>query len=231
MIKVCALAALAAMLPGCVRPAASWKGTVKWPETEQDEQSVKTLIPATEAGAALAAAAAIREMVRTNPFPGLFQGCSSPEQGLDVAVFTGPTPGLYYVVLGQRFDRCGGSPGRVLDGNYAYAVTPQGEVVEEAPPPRAEPLPAEPEPYRPSPPSPEPTPPPAAPAPDTGTGTPASAPPPASSPLPAPAPTPAAVPSPASPPPTPCLFELTGEYRPGEVSTEDLRRWGRRFLD
>jgi hypothetical protein len=158
MIKVCALAALAAMLPGCVRPAASWKGEVKWPETEQDEQSVKTLIPAAEAGAALAAAAAIREMVRTNPFPGLFQGCSSPEQGLDVAVFTGPTPGLYYVVLGQRFDRCGGSPARVLDGNYAYAVTPQGEVVEEAPPPRAEPLPAEPEPYRSSSPSPEPTP-------------------------------------------------------------------------
>lgn len=28
----------------------------------------------------------------------------------------------------------------------------------------------------------------------------------------------------------PCLFELTGEYGPGEVSTEDLRRWGRRFL-
>jgi hypothetical protein len=199
MIKVCALAALAAMLPGCVRPAASWKGTVKWPETEQDEQSVKTLIPATEAGAALAAAAAIREMVRTNPFPRLFEGCSSPEQGLDVAVFTGPTPGLYYVVLGQRFDRCGGPSGRVLDGNYAYAVTPQGEVVEEAPPPRGEPPAAPPQ----SPPPSEQTPPPAAPSPDTGTGTPAQAPPPASSPPPAPVPPPAAVPSPAPPPPSP----------------------------
>ncbi len=29
----------------------------------------------------------------------------------------------------------------------------------------------------------------------------------------------------------PCLFELTGEYRPGEFSAGDLRRWGRRFLD
>ena len=200
MIKVCALAALAAMLPGCVRPAASWKGTVKWPETEQDEQSVKTIIPATEAAAALAAAAAIREMVRTNPFPRLFQGCSSPEQGLDVAVFTGPTPGLYYVVLGQRFDRCGGPSGRVLDGNYAYAVTPQGEVVEEAPPPRGEPLVASPP--QPNPPSPEPTPSPAVPTPDTGTGTPSPTPPPAGSPPPAPA-SPPAVPSPpASPPET-----------------------------
>ncbi len=72
MIKVCALAVLAAMLPGCAAPAASWKGEVKWPETEQDEQSVKTVVPLTEAGAALAAAAAIREMVRTNPYPGLF---------------------------------------------------------------------------------------------------------------------------------------------------------------
>jgi hypothetical protein len=29
----------------------------------------------------------------------------------------------------------------------------------------------------------------------------------------------------------PCLFELTGEYGYGEFTTEDLRRWGRRFLD
>jgi hypothetical protein len=200
MIKVCALAAFAAMLPSCVRPTASWKGTVKWPETEQDEQSVKTIIPATEAAAALAAAAAIREMVRTNPFPGLFQGCSSPAQGLDVAVFTGPTPGLYYVVLGQRFDRCGGSPGRVLDGNYAYAVTPEGEVVAEAPPPRGEP--PEPSPQRTNPPSPEPTAPPATSPSDTG----ASMPPPplpASSPPPSPAAPPAGAPSPASSPSAP----------------------------
>jgi hypothetical protein len=195
MIKVCALA-LAAMLPGCVVPTTSWKGEVKWPETEQDEQSVKTVIPLTEAGAALAAAAAIREMVRTNTNPGLFWGCSSPEQGMDVAVFTGPTPGLYYVVLDEHFNRCGGPRGRVLDWDYVYAVTPQGEVVEKAPPPRAEPLPAEP--YNPSPPSPEPTQPPDAPPPQAGTGTPPS---PADSPPPSTAVPPPAAPSPATPPP------------------------------
>jgi hypothetical protein len=87
-----------------------------------------------EAGAALAAAGAIRDLVRTNTDPGLFWGCSSPEQGLDVAVFTGPTQGLYYVVVEQRFHRCGGPSGRVLDWRHVYAVTPQGEVVAEAPP-------------------------------------------------------------------------------------------------
>jgi hypothetical protein len=199
MIKVCgALAVLATMLPGCIRPAASWKGEVKWPESEQDEQSVKLIVPAIEAEAAIAAAAAIREMVRTNPFPRLFQGCSTPAKGMDVAVFTGPTPGVYYVALGQHFDRCGGPVGRMLDWHYVYAVTPQGEVVGEAPPPRAEPLPAEPEPYRPSSPSPEPTQPPAAPPDNTGAGTPPPTPPPAASPPPSPT-----APPPAAPSPTP----------------------------
>lgn len=82
-----------------------------------------------EAGAALAAAAAVREMVKNNPFPRLFDGCSSPEQGLNAAVFKHPASGLYFVVLHQRFDRCGGPSGRVLDWWYEYAVTPQGEVV------------------------------------------------------------------------------------------------------
>jgi hypothetical protein len=199
MIKVCALAALAAMLPGCAVPAASWKGPVVWPETGRDEQSVKTLVPLVEAGAALAAAAAIREMVRTNPFPGLFEGCSSPEQGLDVAVFTGPTPGLYYVVVDEHFNRCGGPRGRVLDWHYVYAVTPQGEVVAEAPPPRGEPPAAPPQ----SPPPPEQTPPPAAPPENTGAGTPPPTPPPATSPPPSPAAPPPAAPSPASSPSAP----------------------------
>lgn len=128
---------LTAMIAGCAAPKASWRGAVAWPETGRDEQSVRTIIPSTEAGAALAAAAAIRELVKTHPFPGLFDGCSSPEQGLGVAVFTGPTPGLYYVVLEQRFHQCGGPVGRVLDWDYVYAVTPQGEVVAEAPPPSA----------------------------------------------------------------------------------------------
>lgn len=123
---------LAAMLSACATPASSWKGEVEWP----DERSAKLVAPSMEAGAALAAAGAIREMVKHNlaADPGLFRGCSSPEQGLDVSVFTGPTAGLYFVTVNQRFDRCGGPSGRVLDGWYAYAVTPQGEVIARAPP-------------------------------------------------------------------------------------------------
>jgi hypothetical protein len=180
MFKASVLAVVAVVLPGCVGPATSWKGKVVWPE---DEASTKNIVPPMEAGAALAAAAAIREMVRQNTSPRLFWGCSSPEQGLDVAVFTGPTPGLYYVSLEPRFDRCGGPRGRVLDWWYVYAVTPQGEVVAEAPPPAGEVPPVSPPP--PSPPSPDPIP------------------PPAPAPQPPPAPPPPATPSPASPSPTP----------------------------
>jgi hypothetical protein len=191
MIRACALAGLVAVLPGCTRHAAAWKGTVEWPE---DEQSVKTVLPSTEAGATLAAAAAIREMVRTNTEPRVFWGCASPEQGLNVDVFTGPTPGLYYVVLDQRFDRCGGPSGRVLDWRYVYAVTPQGEVIAEAPPPPAE-APAASPPHS-NPPLPEQTPPSIAPSPAPGADTPAptpstepaSPPGPAASPLPPPSP-------------------------------------------
>lgn len=128
-MRVCTLAVVAAVLSGCAASTASWKGAVEWP----DESSAKLVVSPLEAGAALAAAGAIREMIRTNPHPRLFRGCSSPEQGLDVVVFTGPTAGLYYVVVHPRFDRCGGPVGRVLDGGDVYAVTPQGEVVAKAP--------------------------------------------------------------------------------------------------
>ncbi|MDC0707230.1 hypothetical protein POL68_01990 [Stigmatella sp. ncwal1] len=137
MIKACALSALAVVLHGCAVPAKAWKGEVQWPT----EHSSRLAVPAMEAGAALAAAAAIREMIQTHPFPNLFWGCSSPEQGLDTVVFTGPTPGLYYVVVDQRFDRCQGPRVRVLDGWYVYAVTPQGEVVAQAPIPQRGPDP------------------------------------------------------------------------------------------
>ncbi|ADO69565.1 uncharacterized protein STAUR_1761 [Stigmatella aurantiaca DW4/3-1] len=147
--KGCVLAVLATVVLGCVKPASVWKGQLDWP----DGRSATNVIPAVAAGATLAAAAAVREMVRTNPYPSLFRGCDSPEQGLDVAVFTGPTPGLYYVVLHQRFDRCGGPSGRVLDGQYIYAVTPQGEVVGEAPPPAGEAI----EPFSAPPPTPPPS--------------------------------------------------------------------------
>jgi hypothetical protein len=197
MLKACALAGLAAVLPGCAGHTATWKEAVVWPG--EDDPSVKAIVPFTEAGAALAAAGAIRELVSTNTEPRLFRGCSSPEQGLDVAVFTGPTPGLYYVVLDEHFNRCGGPRGRVLDWWYVYAVTPQGQVVARAPIPPGEP-PAAPLPH-PSPPLPEQVPPPAA-APATGADTPASAPQPSPSPAVSPSPSPAP-PSPASPPPTP----------------------------
>jgi hypothetical protein len=129
MLKLYALVVFTGVLGGCaVRPPV-WQGAVEWP----DEKTAQLVAPSVEAGTALAAAAAIREMVRRNPHPDLFSGCSSPEQGLNVAVFTYPKTGLYYVVVHQRFDRCGGPRVRVLDGWYAYAVTPQGEVVAEGP--------------------------------------------------------------------------------------------------
>ncbi|WP_309890983.1 hypothetical protein [Archangium sp.] len=134
MSKAWVIAGLAAVLVGCVTRSSAWKGGVEWP----DASSTPQVIPAVEAGATLAAAAAIREMVRENPFPDLFRGCSSPEQGLDVAVFKDPKSGLYYVVLHQHFSRCGGPLGRVLDWWYEYAVTAQGEVVGKAPPESAE---------------------------------------------------------------------------------------------
>lgn len=119
------------LLQGCATPAAPWKGEVPWP----DEGSSRTVVELMEAGAALAAAGAIREVVRTHPFPNLFAGCVSPEQGLDVSVFAGSTPGLYFVVVDQGFHRCGGPSGRVLDWWEVYAVTSQGVVVEKAPTP------------------------------------------------------------------------------------------------
>ncbi len=130
--KVCALAGLTALLPGCLLPAKTWRGQVEWP----GDYTGRGVVPFSDAGTALAAAAAIRELIATNPYPHLFQGCSSPEQGLAFAVHEGPTPGLYYVMLEERFDRCGGPRHRVLDWWHVYAVTPQGEVVAAAPQPQ-----------------------------------------------------------------------------------------------
>lgn len=194
MYKACVLAGLAIICSGCVRPATTWRGSVEWPEEETDS-SVKAVAPPMEAGAALAAAGAIRELVRTNTDPGLFWGCSSPEQGLDVAVFTGPTQGLYYVVVEQRFHRCGGPSGRVLDWRHVYAVTPQGEVVAEAPPPRGE-VPDSSS----SPPSPAPSAPTPAPAPSVPEAEVPSTPAPSA---PAPSPTPPGSDPASNDPPTP----------------------------
>jgi len=141
MNKGYALIVLAAVLSGCTGFLSAKREPIEWP----DEAATQLLVPSVEAGAGLAAAAAIREMVRTNPYPDLFRGCTSPEQGLDVSVFKDPKSGLYFVVVSQHFNRCGGPRVRVLDGWYEYAVTPQGEVVGEAPPLAAEESPRLPE--------------------------------------------------------------------------------------
>ena len=54
-------------------------------------------------------------MMKREPYSDLFVGRSSPAQGLDVAVFTGPDPGLFYVLVDQPFDRAAARV-RVLDG-------------------------------------------------------------------------------------------------------------------
>jgi hypothetical protein len=130
MSRTRALMMLAVVISGCAVPAASWKGKVEWPA----EGAATNIAAGVDAGVVLAAAAAVQEMIRQNKNSRMFRGCYSPEQGLSVSVFTGPTTGLYYVMLNERFDRCGGPRGRVLDWWYFYAVTPQGQVVGESPP-------------------------------------------------------------------------------------------------
>ncbi|NOK14948.1 hypothetical protein HNS30_38645 [Corallococcus exercitus] len=120
-----------AMLAGCAARPTAWKTPIEWP----DGTSATLVGQPMEAGAVVAAAGAVREFIRTNPDPTLFQGCASPEQGLAVAVFTGQAQGLYFVAVHQDFRRCGGPRIRVLDAWDAYAVTPQGEVIAKAPPP------------------------------------------------------------------------------------------------
>jgi hypothetical protein len=192
MSKALTLAGLVAVLQGCAAPAAAWKGAVTWP----DAHSARTVAEPMEASAALAAAGAIREVVSTSPFPNLFAGCSSPEQGLDVSIFAGPTPGLYFVVVDQRFDRCGGPSGRVLDWWEVYAVTSQGVVVAKAPTPTGEDPSVSPHPEK--------TPHPTEPSPDTGAAPSSPKAPPASPSSPTPeAPASPVPPSPATPAPVP----------------------------
>nr|WP_244982297.1 hypothetical protein [Corallococcus exercitus] len=125
------------MLVGCAGgPSAI---AVEWP----DERSARPVESPMPAGAARAAVGAVREFVRTNPSR-LFSGCEHPEDGLNVSLFTGPTPGLYYVLLDPDFERCAGPRRRILDGWFFYAVTPQGDVVAESPGPPDEGTPVEP---------------------------------------------------------------------------------------
>jgi hypothetical protein len=154
MRRTCVLLLLAMASSGCAWLRQTPKQAIEWP----DPASTPLVGAPMEVGAAIAAAAAFREFVRQNDSERLFQGCASPEQGLDVAVFKDPKSGLYFVVLHQRFDRCGGPTIRVLDGWYEYAVTGQGEVLGEAPPLAAEePAPTTPAPVEPPTREPDPT--------------------------------------------------------------------------
>ncbi|WP_369414249.1 hypothetical protein [Corallococcus soli] len=121
------------VLSGCRTPVAAWTGTVEWP----DAQSARPVGNPMPAGAAQAAVGAIREFVKTTPHR-VFFGCERPEDGLNVSLFTGPTPGLYYVLLDPDFERCSGPRRRILDGWFFYAVTPRGDVVAESPGPPEE---------------------------------------------------------------------------------------------
>ena len=71
------------------------------------EGAATNIAAGVDAGGVLAAAAAVQEMIQQNKNSRMFN---------------------------QRFDRCGGPRGRVLDWWYFYAVTPQGQVVGESPP-------------------------------------------------------------------------------------------------
>ncbi|ATB28371.1 hypothetical protein MEBOL_001817 [Melittangium boletus DSM 14713] len=132
--RVWGLLVLAVASGGCTLWRPTPERQVVWP----DDTTASLVGAPMEAGAVIAAGAAVREMVAHNESERLFRGCSSPQQGLDVAVFKQAGSDLYYVVLHQRFDRCGGPRSRVLDWWYEYAVTEQGEVVAEAPPEAAE---------------------------------------------------------------------------------------------
>jgi hypothetical protein len=86
----------------------------------------KPIAQGVPAAAAVASAAAVRALLEQDP--GLFRGCAEPAQGVDATVYQGE--GFYFVTLEERFDRCGDSRERVMDWNAAYAVSPDGRVLE-----------------------------------------------------------------------------------------------------
>ncbi|MCY1046362.1 hypothetical protein OV208_33970 [Corallococcus sp. bb12-1] len=118
------------VMSGCRPPAKAWTGVVEWP----DEQTARPVVNPMPAGAVQAAVGAVREFVKTTPAR-VFFGCAHPEEGVNVSLFTGPTSGLYYVLVDPDFERCTGPRRRILDGWFFYAVTPQGDVVAESPGP------------------------------------------------------------------------------------------------
>ncbi len=113
---------------GCSTPTAVWKpgASVKWPG-RRDVSDV-TNLGSVDGGTAMAAHAAIQEVVRTlGPRNEVFAKCPSPAAALEARVFK--WHGLYYVTVDERFDRCGGARSRFPDWFESYAVSPTGVVL------------------------------------------------------------------------------------------------------
>ncbi|AKJ00430.1 Hypothetical protein AA314_02056 [Archangium gephyra] len=125
------LAALSALVcVGCATtPTATPQksgGGIEWPG-RRDVSDI-TNLGAVDGGAALAASAAIREVVqRVGPQSELFSKCPSPAAALDARVFKWRD--VYYVTVDERFDRCGEARSRFPDWFESYAVSPAGVVL------------------------------------------------------------------------------------------------------
>lgn len=113
---------------GCASTATAQKpgGGVEWPG-RRDASDI-TNLGAVDGGAAVAASAAIREVVqRVGPESELFAQCPSPAAALDARVFKWRD--VYYVTVDERFDRCNGPRSRFPDWFESYAVSPAGQVL------------------------------------------------------------------------------------------------------
>lgn len=101
-------------------------GSVEWPG-RRDASDI-TSLGSVDGGAALAASAAIHEVVqRLGPTSELFARCPSPAQALDARVYKWRD--VYYVTVDERFDRCGQARSRFPDWFESYAVSPAGVVL------------------------------------------------------------------------------------------------------
>lgn len=114
---------------GCSTPTAAVRkpgASVKWPGRK--DVSDVTSLGSVDGGMALAASAAIQEVVRTRgPQSEVFARCPSPAAALDARVFKWRD--VYYVTVDERFDRCGGARSRFPDWFESYAVSPTGVVL------------------------------------------------------------------------------------------------------
>ena len=113
---------------GCTSTATAQKpgGGVEWPG-RRDASDI-TSLGAVDGGAALAASAAIQQVVqKIGPESELFSKCPSPAAALDARVFKWRD--VYYVTVDERFDRCGEARSRFPDWFESYAVSPAGQVL------------------------------------------------------------------------------------------------------